>query len=143
MQQAEIDWPCELVDFLRFNVHFAWQVLPSRNVNPSWPHRHNGPNGASSSCHTHPKQPTNSVGLWNRMDYRPAEWFVLVIRAQASSSAQARSGRAACGRGSAHLRRRGLVNGHVSSPRSHLSGLAAAHGQSAGGSCHARLVLQP
>ncbi|HET8581668.1 MAG TPA: L-glutamate gamma-semialdehyde dehydrogenase [Jatrophihabitans sp.] len=53
VQQAEIDSACELADFLRFNVHFARQILA--------------------------EQPANSAGVWNRMDYRPLEGFVLAI----------------------------------------------------------------
>ncbi|MGW0393069.1 L-glutamate gamma-semialdehyde dehydrogenase [Streptomyces sp. NPDC003042] len=53
-QQAEIDCPCELVDFWRFNVHFARQVLA--------------------------EQPqANSAGVWNRSDHRPLEGFVYAI----------------------------------------------------------------
>jgi 1-pyrroline-5-carboxylate dehydrogenase len=51
--QAEIDAACELVDFLRFNVHFARQILED--------------------------QPLSSAGVWNRSDYRPLEGFVLAI----------------------------------------------------------------
>ncbi|MDI9917369.1 L-glutamate gamma-semialdehyde dehydrogenase [Rhodococcus sp. IEGM 1379] len=53
VQQAEIDAPCELVDFWRFNVHFARQILA--------------------------EQPQSSPGVWNRMDYRPLEGFVYAI----------------------------------------------------------------
>jgi 1-pyrroline-5-carboxylate dehydrogenase len=53
VQQAEIDAACELADFLRFNVHFARQILA--------------------------EQPQNSPLTWNRMDYRPLEGFVLAI----------------------------------------------------------------
>ena len=53
VQQAEIDAACELADFLRFNVHFARQILE--------------------------QQPDNSALTWNRMDYRPLEGFVLAI----------------------------------------------------------------
>jgi 1-pyrroline-5-carboxylate dehydrogenase len=52
-QQAEIDSACELADFLRFNVHFARQILAD--------------------------QPASSPGVWNRSDYRPLEGFVLAI----------------------------------------------------------------
>ncbi|MGE4361569.1 MAG: L-glutamate gamma-semialdehyde dehydrogenase [Mycolicibacterium sp.] len=51
--QAEIDAPCELVDFWRFNVAFARQILA--------------------------QQPLNSKGVWNRTDYRPLEGFVYAI----------------------------------------------------------------
>ncbi|WP_370113537.1 L-glutamate gamma-semialdehyde dehydrogenase [Streptacidiphilus sp. MAP12-33] len=52
-QQAEIDTPCELVDFWRFNVHFARQILA--------------------------EQPISSPGVWNRTDHRPLEGFVYAI----------------------------------------------------------------
>ena len=52
-QQAEIDAACELIDFLRFNVSFARQLLT--------------------------EQPASSPGVWNRMEYRPLEGFVLAI----------------------------------------------------------------
>ncbi|MFD4291912.1 L-glutamate gamma-semialdehyde dehydrogenase [Rhodococcus sp. NPDC058505] len=53
VQQAEIDSPCELVDFWRFNVHFARQILA--------------------------EQPASSPGVWNRMEYRPLEGFVYAV----------------------------------------------------------------
>ncbi|NLE78034.1 MAG: L-glutamate gamma-semialdehyde dehydrogenase [Rhodococcus sp.] len=53
VQQAEIDAPCELVDFWRFNVHFARQILAD--------------------------QPISSPGVWNRLEYRPLEGFVYAI----------------------------------------------------------------
>jgi 1-pyrroline-5-carboxylate dehydrogenase len=53
VQQAEIDSACEFADFLRYNVHFARQILE--------------------------EQPTNAPLTWNRMDYRPLEGFVLAI----------------------------------------------------------------
>ncbi|MGF1431873.1 L-glutamate gamma-semialdehyde dehydrogenase [Kitasatospora sp. LaBMicrA B282] len=52
-QQAEIDAPCELVDFWRFNVHFARELLA--------------------------EQPESSPGVWNRTDHRPLEGFVYAI----------------------------------------------------------------
>jgi 1-pyrroline-5-carboxylate dehydrogenase len=51
--QAEIDAPCELVDFWRFNVSFARGILA--------------------------QQPQSSAGVWNRLDYRPLEGFVYAI----------------------------------------------------------------
>ncbi|MFG1931123.1 L-glutamate gamma-semialdehyde dehydrogenase [Mycobacterium sp. NPDC048908] len=51
--QAEIDSPCELVDFWRFNVAFARQILA--------------------------QQPISGSGVWNRTDYRPLEGFVYAI----------------------------------------------------------------
>jgi 1-pyrroline-5-carboxylate dehydrogenase len=53
VQQAEIDSACELIDFLRFNVHFAREILQN--------------------------QPMSARLTWNRMDYRPLEGFVLAI----------------------------------------------------------------
>ncbi|MBB1255319.1 L-glutamate gamma-semialdehyde dehydrogenase [Streptomyces alkaliterrae] len=53
-QQAEIDAPCELVDFWRFNVHFARELLAEQP----------------------PIQPN---GVWNRLDHRPLEGFVYAI----------------------------------------------------------------
>ncbi|HIV58988.1 MAG TPA: L-glutamate gamma-semialdehyde dehydrogenase [Candidatus Stackebrandtia faecavium] len=53
IQQAEIDAACELIDFLRFNVHFAEQLLA--------------------------KQPNSVPGTWNTMDHRPLEGFVVAI----------------------------------------------------------------
>lgn len=51
--QAEIDAPCELVDFWRFNVAFGEQIRA--------------------------EQPISSAGVWNRFDHRPLEGFVLAI----------------------------------------------------------------
>ncbi|KAF4405890.1 MULTISPECIES: L-glutamate gamma-semialdehyde dehydrogenase [Streptomyces] len=53
-QQAEIDAPCELVDFWRFNVHFARELLEEQPL-------------------VQPK------GVWNRLDHRPLEGFVYAI----------------------------------------------------------------
>ncbi|WP_431954447.1 L-glutamate gamma-semialdehyde dehydrogenase [Actinacidiphila sp. bgisy167] len=53
-QQAEIDSPCELVDFWRFNVHFARQILAEQPI-------------------------ANAPGVWNRLDHRPLEGFVYAI----------------------------------------------------------------
>lgn len=52
--QAEIDAACELIDFWRFNVHFARQVLAEQPI-------------------------ANSPGIWNRTDHRPLEGFVYAI----------------------------------------------------------------
>ncbi len=51
--QAEIDAACELIDFWRYNVAFARQLLA--------------------------EQPASSPGTWNRLEYRPLEGFVLAI----------------------------------------------------------------
>jgi 1-pyrroline-5-carboxylate dehydrogenase len=51
--QAEIDSACELIDFLRFNVHFLNEIYR--------------------------QQPVSSAGMHNRMEYRPLEGFVLAV----------------------------------------------------------------
>jgi 1-pyrroline-5-carboxylate dehydrogenase len=51
--QAEIDAACELIDFWRFNVYYARRLLT--------------------------EQPESGAGVWNRMEYRPLEGFVLAI----------------------------------------------------------------
>jgi 1-pyrroline-5-carboxylate dehydrogenase len=51
--QAEIDSACELIDFLRFNVHFAERIYA--------------------------EQPDSARGVWNRLDHRPLEGFVYAI----------------------------------------------------------------
>jgi 1-pyrroline-5-carboxylate dehydrogenase len=51
--QAEIDSACELIDFLRFNVHFLSDIYR--------------------------QQPISGPGMYNRMEYRPLEGFVLAI----------------------------------------------------------------
>ncbi|HEV8613709.1 MAG TPA: aldehyde dehydrogenase family protein, partial [Gemmatimonadales bacterium] len=51
--QAEIDSACEIIDFLRFNVHYAERIYA--------------------------EQPISSPGVWNRMDHRPLEGFVYAI----------------------------------------------------------------
>lgn len=51
--QAEIDSACEIIDFLRFNVHFLSEIYK--------------------------QQPISGAGMHNRMEYRPLEGFVLAI----------------------------------------------------------------
>ncbi|HEX3236635.1 MAG TPA: L-glutamate gamma-semialdehyde dehydrogenase [Gemmatimonadales bacterium] len=51
--QAEIDSACELIDFLRFNVHYAERIYQ--------------------------EQPGSAPGVWNRLDHRPLEGFVYAI----------------------------------------------------------------
>jgi 1-pyrroline-5-carboxylate dehydrogenase len=51
--QAEIDSACELIDFLRFNVHYAERIYQ--------------------------EQPDSPAGMWNRLDHRPLEGFVYAI----------------------------------------------------------------
>ncbi|MGI8578704.1 MAG: L-glutamate gamma-semialdehyde dehydrogenase [Nocardioidaceae bacterium] len=52
--QAEIDSACELIDFWRFNVHYAQQILRDQPM-------------------------ANAKGIWNRTDHRPLEGFVYAI----------------------------------------------------------------
>ena len=52
--QAEIDSACELIDFWRFNVHYAREILADQ-------------------------PPRNAPGVWNRTDHRPLEGFVYAI----------------------------------------------------------------
>lgn len=51
--QAEIDSACEIIDFLRFNVHYMSQIYRM--------------------------QPDSSPGVWNRMEYRALEGFVFAL----------------------------------------------------------------
>ncbi|MFH2008756.1 MAG: L-glutamate gamma-semialdehyde dehydrogenase [bacterium] len=51
--QAEIDAACELADFLRFNAHFVDRIYS--------------------------EQPASMLGIWDRLDWRPLEGFVLAI----------------------------------------------------------------
>ena len=51
--QAEIDSACELIDFLRFNVHYAERLYR--------------------------EQPDSAPGVWNRLEHRPLEGFVYAI----------------------------------------------------------------
>ena len=51
--QAEIDAACELIDFWRFNLHYAEQLYAA--------------------------QPISSAGTWNQLEYRPLEGFVYAI----------------------------------------------------------------
>jgi len=51
--QAEIDAACELIDFWRFNPHYAERLYA--------------------------EQPISAAGTWNALDYRPLEGFVYAI----------------------------------------------------------------
>lgn len=51
--QAEIDSACEFIDFLRFNAHYYQEIMS--------------------------QQPISSGGVWNQLDWRPLEGFVLAI----------------------------------------------------------------
>jgi 1-pyrroline-5-carboxylate dehydrogenase len=53
VHQAEIDAACELIDFWRWNVHFAARLDE--------------------------EQPVSPPGVWNRLELRPLEGFVLAI----------------------------------------------------------------
>ncbi|MDQ3192692.1 MAG: L-glutamate gamma-semialdehyde dehydrogenase [Bacteroidota bacterium] len=51
--QAEIDAACELIDFLRYNVHYMTEIYK--------------------------QQPDSNPGMWNRMEQRPLEGFVFAL----------------------------------------------------------------
>lgn len=51
--QAEIDAPCELIDFLRFGAFYASQIYS--------------------------EQPISEKGILNRMEYRALEGFVFAV----------------------------------------------------------------
>lgn len=51
--QAEIDSACELADFFRFNTYFAQEIYA--------------------------QQPESSKGIWDRLEYRPLDGFVVAI----------------------------------------------------------------
>jgi 1-pyrroline-5-carboxylate dehydrogenase len=51
--QAEIDSACELIDFWRFNPHYAQEL--------------------------HDEQPISNNTMWNQLDYRPLEGFVYAV----------------------------------------------------------------
>ena len=51
--QAEIDSACELVDFWRYNVGFATELLA--------------------------EQPVSTTAMWNQSDYRPLEGFIYAV----------------------------------------------------------------
>ncbi len=51
--QAEIDSACELIDFLRYNVHYMSEIYQ--------------------------EQPDSSPGVWNRLEYRALEGFVFAL----------------------------------------------------------------
>jgi len=53
VHQAEIDAACEAIDFLRFNASFLAEIYAD--------------------------QPISGPGIWNRMEYRPLEGFVVAI----------------------------------------------------------------
>lgn len=51
--QAEIDSACEIIDFLRFNVHFMQEIYK--------------------------QQPASAPGMWNRLEWRPLEGFIYAL----------------------------------------------------------------
>lgn len=51
--QAEIDSACEIIDFLRFNVHFMQEIYK--------------------------QQPASGPGMWNRLEWRPLEGFIYAL----------------------------------------------------------------
>ena len=53
VHQAEIDSACELIDFFRFNCHFAEQIYN--------------------------EQPESSPGIWNRLEHRPLEGHIFAL----------------------------------------------------------------
>ncbi|MBI5364169.1 MAG: L-glutamate gamma-semialdehyde dehydrogenase [Planctomycetes bacterium] len=53
VHQAEIDSACELIDFFRFNCHFAERLYQ--------------------------EQPVSAPGTWNRLEHRPLDGFVFAI----------------------------------------------------------------
>ncbi len=53
VHQAEIDAVCEMVDFWRFNAEYVVRIYS--------------------------EQPYSPTGIWNRMEYRPLEGFVLAV----------------------------------------------------------------
>ena len=53
VHQAEVDAACELIDFLRFNVHYMTEIYSD--------------------------QPYSPPGVWNRLEYRALEGFVFAL----------------------------------------------------------------
>lgn len=51
--QAEIDSACEIIDFLRYNVHFMSEIYN--------------------------QQPASNPGMWNRTEHRPLEGFIFAL----------------------------------------------------------------
>ena len=51
--QAEIDSACEMADFLRFNVYYAQEIMK--------------------------QQPSSAATIWNRLEYRPLDGFVVAV----------------------------------------------------------------
>ena len=53
VQQAEIDAACEMIDFFRFNGHFADRIYS--------------------------EQPASALGIWDRLEWRPLEGFIFSV----------------------------------------------------------------
>jgi 1-pyrroline-5-carboxylate dehydrogenase len=53
VHQAEIDAACELIDFFRFNAYYMQRIFEDH--------------------------PDSAPGMWNRLEYRPLEGFILAI----------------------------------------------------------------
>ena len=53
VHQAEIDAACELIDFWRFNAHFIDRIYS--------------------------EQPASTLGIWDRLEWRPLEGFVFAV----------------------------------------------------------------
>ncbi len=53
VQQAEIDAACEMIDFFRFNGHFAERIYS--------------------------EQPASVLGIWDRLEWRPLEGFIFSV----------------------------------------------------------------
>jgi 1-pyrroline-5-carboxylate dehydrogenase len=51
--QAEIDSACEIIDFLRYNVHYMTEIYS--------------------------EQPGSNPGMWNRLEWRPLEGFIYAL----------------------------------------------------------------
>jgi 1-pyrroline-5-carboxylate dehydrogenase len=51
--QAEVDAACEMIDFLRFNVQYGYEIYN--------------------------QQPLSSKGIWNRVEHRPLEGFIFAL----------------------------------------------------------------
>jgi len=53
VHQSEIDAACELIDFWRYNIHYAEQIYA--------------------------QQPASDATAWNRLEYRPLEGFIFAV----------------------------------------------------------------
>ncbi len=123
VQQAEIDAACELADFLRFNVHFARQILEqqpqlARACGTGW-----STGRSRASCSRSPR----STSPRSRATCPPRRrcWATCGVEAVADAAARralhhaaVRGGRAAAGRDQhGHRRRRGRQRGRAAASR--------------------------